>query len=98
MTLELHPKDLGKVEVTIKQRGDNLNVQVNTNNISTINFLTSSQQELKNSLTNMGFSNINMSFNSNQDNQQKQNQHKYSKTDKNNEEEELIIDFSYKYA
>ena len=99
LTLELHPKDLGKVEVTIKQRGDNLNVQINTNNTPTINFFTSSQQELKNSLVNMGFTNINMSFNANQDNQQQKNQtqQKYSKNN-NNEDEELIIDFSYKYA
>ncbi len=100
LTLELHPKDLGKVEVTIKQRGDNLNVQINTNNTSTVNFFTTSQQDLKNSLVNMGFTNINMSFNSNHDKEQKQNQNsqKYSKNSKNNEDEELIIDFSYKYA
>ena len=100
LTLELHPKDLGKVEVTIKQRGDNLNVQINTNNTSTVNFFTTSQQELKNSLVNMGFTNINMSFNSNQDKEQKQNQNsqKYPKNSKNNKDEELIIDFSYKYA
>ena len=100
LTLELHPKDLGKVEVTIKQRGDNLNVQINTNNTSTVNFFTTSQQELKNSLVNMGFTNINMSFNSNQDKEQKQNQNsqKYPKNNKNNKDEELIIDFSYKYA
>ena len=99
VSLELHPKDLGKVEVTIKQRGDNLNVQINTNNTTTVNFFSSSQQELKNSLVNMGFSNINMSFNSNQDNQQQKNQPKqqYSKNNKN-EDEELIIDFSYQYA
>jgi len=99
LTLQLHPKDLGKVEVTIKQRGENLNVQINTNNTSSINFFTTSQQELKNSLVNMGFTNINMSFNSNSNNQQKQNQQqKYSKTNQENEDEELIIDFSYKYA
>ena len=99
LTLQLHPKDLGKVEVTIKQRGENLNVQINTNNSSSINFFTTSQQELKNSLVNMGFTNINMSFNSNSNNQQKQNQQqKYSKTNQENEDEELIIDFSYKYA
>ena len=100
LTLELHPKDLGKVEVTIKQRGENLNIQINTNTASTVNFFTASQQELKNSLINMGFTNINMSFNSNQNNQQKQNQaqQKYSKNHNLNEEEELTIDFSYKYA
>ncbi len=98
LTLELHPKDLGKVEVTIKQRGENLNIQINTNNTSTVNFFTTSQQELKNSLVNMGFTNINMNFNSNQDRQKQNQQYKYSKNNKNTEDEELIIDFSYKYA
>ena len=99
LTLELHPKEIGKVEVVIKQRGENLQVQISTNNQTTISFLTSQQQELKNNLVNMGFTNINMDFNSNnqqkkQNHQQKQNQ--YQKITEDNEE--LIIDFSYKYA
>ena len=99
LTLELHPKEIGKVEVTIKQRGENLQVQISTNNQTTINFLTSQQQELKNNLVNMGFTNINMDFNSNnqqkkQNHQQKQNQYQNITEDN----EELIIDFSYKYA
>lgn len=99
LTLELHPKEIGKVEVTIKQRGENLQIQISTNNQTTINFLTSQQQELKNNLVNMGFTNINMDFNSNnqqkkQNHQQKQNQYQNITEDN----EELIIDFSYKYA
>ena len=99
LTLELHPKEIGKVEVTIKQRGENLQVQISTNNQTTINFLTSQQQELKNSLVNMGFTNINMNFNSNnqqkkQNHQQKQNQYQNIQ----NNEDEVVIDFSYKYA
>jgi len=99
ISLELHPKELGKVEVVIKQQGDNLNVQINTQNQTTINFLTSQQQELKNSLVNMGFTNINMNFNSNNQNQ-RQNQHQKNQytNSYNDEDEELIIDFTYKYA
>ena len=99
LSLELHPKELGKVEVVIKQQGDNLNVQINTQNQTTINFLTSQQNELKNSLVNMGFTNINMNFNSNHQHQ-KHNQHKNQYTNSNTDEnnEELVIDFSYKYA
>jgi len=100
LTLQLHPKEIGKVEVVIKQRGENLQVQISTNNQTTINFLTSQQAELKNSLVNMGFTNINMNFNSNEQNkkqnhQQKQNNYQNTKNDEN---EELIIDFTYKYA
>jgi len=99
LSLELHPKELGKVEVVIKQQGENLNIQINTQNQTTINFLTTQQQELKNSLVNMGFTNINMNFNSNHQNQkqnsnQKHNQYQASQ----NEEDELVIDFTYKYA
>ena len=99
LSLELHPKEIGKVEVIIKQRGDNLQIQLNTNNQNTVNFFIQNQNELKNSLVNMGFTNINMNFNSNDQNK-KQNQQKNQFTSKieNEENEELIIDFSYKYA
>jgi len=100
LTLELHPKEIGKVEVIIKQRGENLQIQITSNNQTTINFLTSQQQELKNNLVNMGFTNINMNFNTNDQNK-KQNHHEKQnnlKNPKNDENEELIIDFTYKYA
>ena len=98
LSLELHPKELGKVEVVIKQQGDNLNIQVNTQNQTTINFLTSQQQELKNSLVNMGFTNINMNFNFNDQKREKNQQHQYQTKKNINEEDELVIDFTYKYA
>jgi len=100
LTLELHPKELGKVDVTIQQRGENLQVQINTNNQTTINLFIQNQNELKNSLVNMGFTNINMNFNSNDNQQKKQNQQKQQLTSKieNEENDELVIDFTYKYA
>ncbi len=99
LSLELHPKELGKVEVVIRHQGENLNVQINTNNPTTINFLTTQQNELKNSLVNMGFTNINMNFNSNDQNRKHQKQDNFQKiSNVPNEEDELVIDFTYKYA
>ena len=99
LSLELHPKELGKVEVVIRHQGENLNIQINTNNTSTINFLTSQQNELKNSLVNMGFTNINMNFNSNDQNRKHNKQNPFQNiSDISNEDDELVMDFTYKYA
>ncbi len=98
LSMELHPKELGKVEVTIVHRGDNLQIQINSNNTA-INFLHSQQQELRQNLINMGFTDVNMSFSQQQQQQNsrgyKQN-HKFSGA--NEENEELIIEFPYQYA
>ena len=99
LSLELHPKELGKVEVVIRHQGENLNIQINTNNTTTINFLTAQQNELKNSLVNMGFTNINMNFNSNDQNRKHNKQNQFQNISEiSNEEDELVIDFTYKYA
>jgi len=98
LTLELHPKEIGKVEVIIKQRGDNLQIQLNTNNQNTVNFFIQNQSELKNSLVNMGFTNINMNFNSNDQNKKQNHQKPQYSVSKIEDEEELVIDFTYKYA
>jgi flagellar hook-length control protein FliK len=99
LSIELHPKELGKVDITIIHRGDNLQININSNN-NAINFFHSHQTELRNALVNMGYSGIDMSFNSNQnkENQQKKAYKQYS-SEKNDENyEELIIDIPYKYA
>ena len=92
LSLELHPKELGKVEVTITHRGDNIHIQVNSNNMA-VGFLNSQQDNLRQALTNLGYSDVNMSFNSNGKEQQnreayKQNQKKL----REEEEDELIIE------
>ena len=96
--MELHPKELGKVEVTIVHRGDNLQIQINSNNTA-VNFLHSGQQELRQNLINMGFTDVNMSFNQNQqqgNKEYKQNQ-KFS-NNQNEDSDELIIEIPYQYA
>jgi flagellar hook-length control protein FliK len=96
VSLELHPKELGKVEITLLHRGENLQIHINSAS-STINFFNAHQNELKNMLINMGYSEVNMSFNSNQQQQQKQqyrqNQNTFSK-----EEDEFVIEIPYTYA
>lgn len=97
VSLELHPKELGKVEVTIVHRGENLQIKINGQN-QTINFFNTHQQELKNTLVNMGFSEINMSFNQNQNNQQHHKHQQYKQTQNLKEEDEFIIEIPYQYA
>jgi len=76
MQLSLEPEDLGKVDVTLISRGKNLHIQVNSNPVA-IGVMAIQGSELKNQLTSMGFSDVQMQFNMNQ--QQQQQQHKQHK-------------------
>lgn len=73
--ITLHPSNLGEVEVTLFQRGQNLHVNFNTNT-STMNLFIQNQAEFKNSLVNMGFTGLEMNFSDQgkKDRNQKQNQ------------------------
>ncbi len=59
--LALNPKNLGEVEVTLIHRGNNLHVNI-TSNTNTMSLFTQNQMEFKNSLVNMGFTNLEMNF------------------------------------
>ncbi len=59
--ITLHPSNLGEVEVTLVQRGQNLQVNFNTNT-NTMNLFVQNQAEFKNSLVNMGFTGLEMNF------------------------------------
>ena len=100
VNIELNPKNLGKVEVTLIKRGSNIQVNMNTdqNNIA---LFQNHQAEFRQALSSIGFSNIDMNFNSqNQDREKKQNQAK--RTYKDNEKIEEIGDIEikadYRYA
>jgi flagellar hook-length control protein FliK len=97
--IELNPKNLGKVEVTIIQRGNNIQVNMNSDQ-SNIALFQTNQADFKQALSNIGFSNIDMSFNSNQDKEKKQNQAKKSYKDNEEFEEmgEIEIQANYQYA
>jgi flagellar hook-length control protein FliK len=99
VNIELNPKNLGKVEVSIIQRGNNITLHMNTDQNNVVLFQTH-QAEFRQALSNIGFSNIDMNFNSNQDKERKQNQAK--KAYKNSEEDieigEIDIQAKYQYA
>ncbi|GAA9913144.1 flagellar hook-length control protein FliK [Helicobacter pylori] len=61
ISMDLFPKELGKVEVTIQKMGKNLKVSVISHNNSLQTFLDN-QQDLKNSLNALGFEGVNLSF------------------------------------
>jgi hypothetical protein len=81
--MQLNPKGLGDVDVTMVNRGNNLHITVNSNP-NTIAIFSQNQTEFKNSLVSMGFSELNMSFNENgknqSDNQRQKNKNNFNQT------------------
>ncbi|MCH9812752.1 MAG: flagellar hook-length control protein FliK, partial [Epsilonproteobacteria bacterium] len=78
--MELKPHGLGEVDVTLLNRGNNLQVNINSN-ANTIAMFAQNQVEFKNSLVNMGFSDLQMNFSEQQkkeQGQQKQQENKSS--------------------
>lgn len=90
--MALNPKALGEVDVTIVTRGNNLHVNI-TSNTNTMSLFTQNQAEFKNSLVNMGFTNLEMNFTdnkgSNQD-QQKNSKSSHQEWDEGIEEVEEL--------
>ncbi|WP_261545164.1 flagellar hook-length control protein FliK [Campylobacter lari] len=90
-SITLNPHNLGEVEVTLVQRGSNLNISFNSNQ-NTLNLFIQHQAEFKNALVNMGFTNLEMNFN-NQERKEQNNQQKQkssnNKEDKVNFEKEI---------
>ncbi|EAJ0334372.1 flagellar hook-length control protein FliK [Campylobacter lari] len=91
-SITLNPHNLGEVEVTLVQRGSNLNISFNSNQ-NTLNLFMQHQAEFKNALVNMGFTNLEMNFSDQgrkeQNQQQKHKQNNNSKEDKVNFEREI---------
>jgi len=90
ISIEMNPKELGKIEVTLIHRGENLEVKITSNTNNTLNFIQANQNELKQNLINMGYTNINMSFNSNSQQQRQQHQQKYKQHQE--ELEEIVLE------
>lgn len=59
--LELNPKELGSVEVTISQKGKNLSVSI-ASNPQAINLFAQNQNDLRANLINAGFEGVNLNF------------------------------------
>lgn len=89
--MALTPKGLGDVDVTIVNRGNNLHVNI-TSNTNTISLFTQNQAEFKNSLVNMGFTNLEMNFSDQRESKEQQNNNKSSKAFTENFEDENLED------
>ncbi|MFP6288391.1 flagellar hook-length control protein FliK [Helicobacter pylori] len=70
ISMDLFPKELGKVEVVIQKVGKNLKVSVISHNNSLQTFLDN-QQDLKNSLNALGFEGVDLSFSQDSSKEQK---------------------------
>lgn len=100
LRVQLNPQNLGDVDLTVVQRGNNLHVNLSSNNVA-INTLAMNMNELRTQLQNSGINNASFNFNS-QDNsgqnagqQQQQNgqnnqnaheQYSYFENEEQNEE------------
>ncbi len=69
--ITLNPLNLGEVEIMMVNRGNNLHINFNSNT-QTMNLFLQNQAEFKNSLVNMGFTELEMNFSD--QNQQKKEQ------------------------
>ena len=61
IAMVLNPAELGEVSVTMISRANNLQVNI-TSNAQTMQLFVANQAEFKNSLVNMGYSDVQMSF------------------------------------
>lgn len=75
LSITLNPHNLGEVEVTLVQRGNNLHINFNSNT-NAMNLFIQNQTEFKNSLVNMGFTGLEMNFSDQGKREQNQNQGK----------------------
>lgn len=83
LTMTLNPEKLGEVEVTLIQRGNNVHVNIQSNNANSVAFLAHNATELKAQLSHQGITNATMNFMSggenqhpNQNPQQQQNRYR----------------------
>ena len=97
--MDLNPKNLGSLQLTITNRGKNLHIKINSND-SAVSLLSHNAFDIKTNLQNLGFKDVQFNFSSNQSNQQNsqqnnqhQNQHQQFQEQykQNNEDEELEI-------
>lgn len=71
LKMQMDPKDLGNVEVTMISRGNQLHIQVHSNPTA-IGLMATQGSELKSQLVSMGFTDVQMQFNMNQQQQQQE--------------------------
>lgn len=74
VTMKLNPEKLGEVEVTLVQRGNNVHVNIQSNNNASVAFLAHNATELKAQLAHQGITNATMNFMSGGENQSQTSQ------------------------
>ncbi len=77
LTMQLNPAKLGEVDVTMIQRGNNVHINISSNN-NAIAVLAQHSVELKNQLANNGLGGATMQFNTGGGEQQRQSQHQHN--------------------
>lgn len=82
LLMELNPQELGKLEITITKKGKELQVSVNANNPNALQTFIQHQNEFKATLSEIGFSNVELNFS--QSDQQKKNQQQDEEKQKGN--------------
>jgi flagellar hook-length control protein FliK len=97
--VQLHPQQLGDIELIVVQRGKNLHVNLSSNNAA-INTLAMNANDLKIQLQNSGINNASLNFSNNsqsgeqaaqhQQQNREQAQNAYNYFDKQEREEELL--------
>ena len=93
VNLQLHPAELGEVNITMIARANNLHVNVTSANATMALFLQN-QAEFKANLVNMGFSDIQMSFSDHKEGSNtQQNANKAKKSYESDEEGVMINEF-----
>ncbi|WP_104722610.1 flagellar hook-length control protein FliK [Helicobacter mesocricetorum] len=61
ISLELDPQNLGNVELTITKRGDNIHIQIGSNQ-QALQLFMQNAQDFKNQLSSLGFNEVQMDF------------------------------------
>ncbi|MDD7090786.1 flagellar hook-length control protein FliK [Campylobacter sp.] len=93
VNLQLHPAELGEVNITMIARANNLHVNVTSANATMALFLQN-QAEFKANLVNMGFSDIQMSFSDHKEGSNtQQNANKAKKSYESDEDGVIINEF-----
>ncbi|MCX2717833.1 flagellar hook-length control protein FliK [Helicobacter sp. MIT 21-1697] len=64
LSMELHPQNLGTLELTITKKGKDLHIQV-VSNATAVGLFLQNQADFKNNLAQVGFDNVDLSFSSN---------------------------------
>lgn len=63
-SMELHPQNLGTLELTITKKGKDLHIQV-VSNATAVGLFLQNQADFKNNLAQVGFDNVDLSFSAN---------------------------------